>query len=312
MPWPPARLARGAPGGSPCSFASSPISHGTPRPTSSSSRSSASRRSQRPARRARPPHGRRAAGARGVRRAPRKRRYGTALAAPGELPVARLLAVAAAGPRGWTARRHAGDRLRAVDPAAHRPPGRHSAAVWLSPIAGAPRRRRRRWPPSWSCAAWWRAASSPRRSTARTRMPLPRCWTSWSSWPRGADAAAVGRSAERGRIMGEGANIARRLANRVGQRHHARRCWPTRPDAIAREHGPVDRRDRRAARRRAGDGDVPRGGPGKRQPAPDDRAALGRGGRRGTRWGVTSRWSARACASTRAASASSRPTRWKR
>ncbi len=82
--------------------------------------------------------------------------------------------------------------------------------------------------------------------------------------------------------------------------------------AIAEAHGLCDRRHRRAARRRAGHGHVPRRRPGQRQPAADDRHALRRRGRAGRLGRHLARSSARASASTPAASASSRPTGWKR
>ena len=63
---------------------------------------------------------------------------------------------------------------------------------------------------------------------------------------------------------------------------------------------------------RARHGHVHGGRPRQRQPAADDRPALRRGGREGRARAATWRSSARASASTRAASASSRPTGWKR
>ena len=118
------------------------------------------------------------------------------------------------------------------------------------------------------------------------------------------------RGAERGRIVGEGANRARLLANRAAN-DLTPEVLADEARAIAKEHGLwVDVIDQeRGAQAR--DGHVRRGGAGERQPAPDDRHALGQGGRRRTPSGGTSRSSARASASTRAGSASSPPSAWK-
>ena len=114
-------------------------------------------------------------------------------------------------------------------------------------------------------------------------------------------------------------------------RAHHRRGREHRPDAVEprlerrqpggpRRRGagdrraarPVDRRHRARAGDRDGDGHVHGRRPGQRQPAADDRHALGRG--RGARRArpPPRASSARASASTRAASASSRPPAWKR
>ena len=126
----------------------------------------------------------------------------------------------------------------------------------------------------------------------------------------GAERAATARGAERGRIIGEGANRARLLANRAA--NDLTPAGARRRGARDREGArPLGRRDRPGAGAQARDGHVRRGGAGERQPAPDDRHALGQARARRTRSGGTSRSSARASASTRAGSASSPPSAWK-
>ena len=94
------------------------------------------------------------------------------------------------------------------------------------------------------------------------------------------ERAAIARGAERGRIMGEGANRARTLANRAAN-DLTPAVLADEARAIAKEHGlwvdVIDQEEAPQARH----GHVRRGGAGERQPAPDDRHALGQGGREG-------------------------------
>jgi leucyl aminopeptidase len=140
----------------------------------------------------------------------RARRYGTAMAAPGDVPAARVLAVGA-GPADEltpeTARRVGARAIRrAVGRSVHR------MAVWLPPLA-----------------------TQLEGGTATAAEVVARGVVEGSFEPKAiyredtdaappaldelvllVDAAdpAVERAAERGRIIGEGANMARRLANR--------------------------------------------------------------------------------------------------
>ena len=66
-----------------------------------------------------------------------------------------------------------------------------------------------------SPGAWSRARTSPRRSTATASRRRRRRSTSSSSSRPARDAAALAKAADRGRIIGEGANTARTLANRA-------------------------------------------------------------------------------------------------
>ena len=124
---------------------------------------------------------------------------------------------------------------------------------------------------------------------------------------RGRPAAA-----ERGSIIGEGANTRPEPVQSRRQRRVARSCSPRRrapsPSATACEIDVIE--PERATE--LGHGHVHGRRPGQRQPAADDRHALRRGRGAATRSAVTWPSSARASASTPAASASSRPTGWKR
>ena len=154
-PWPDATLRRriadtaamaprGGPLGRnspPCSFASSPTSHGTSRLTSSSSRSSATRRSTGPL----DELDRRAGGEIRALAAFKEltgKRYSTTLAASGELPRRAPRDRRRGGGREDRSRgRGAGRRVRR---AAARGPRGPSLAVWLDPLADRGDRRRRR------------------------------------------------------------------------------------------------------------------------------------------------------------------------
>ena len=92
--------------------------------------------------------------------------------------------------------------------------GRMVCRVAVVPARGAARRRSMRpRPSSWWCAAWWRAAPS-RRHLPRRRRPAARARR--ADRRRGAGRrSALGAAAERGRIIGEGSNRTRRLAQRA-------------------------------------------------------------------------------------------------
>ena len=127
----------------------------------------------------------------------------------------------------------------------------------------------------------------------------------------GADAAALMRAAERGVIMGEGANLARRLDNRSAN--------DVSPEVLAGEARAIAERyglsidvlgpDKAAE---LGMGMFLAVGRGSDNPPRMIVMRSGDAGRRRTRPAGAWPSSARASASTRAASASSRPTGWKR
>ena len=95
----------------------------------------------------------------------------------------------------------------------------------------------------------------------------------------GRDAAALRRppsaagSSARARTSPAGCRTGPRTTSAAGPRG--------RGASIAAANGLCDRRPRREAGRRARHGHVPRGGPGQREQAADDRHALGRRGREG-------------------------------
>ncbi len=163
----------------------------------------------------------------------RERRYGTALAAPGELPVGRVLVVAAGDADAFDREtaRHIGAR------AIRRLIGRRvrSMAVWLSPLAG-----------HLDGGAELVAELIARGVVEGGFEPKTIYRADSDSAPPeldelvlvapGADAAALGRAAERGRIMGEGANMARRLANRAAN-DITPQVLADEARAIAEEHG---------------------------------------------------------------------------
>ena len=140
------------------------------------------------------------------------KRYGTALAAPGDVPSKRVLVVSG-GPAAEfdreTARRLAGAAIRRLI-------GREvgSVAVWLGPIAAA-------FDGDTALAAELVArgiveggyeTKTIYRDDSDAAPPAVDELVLLVAEGAGADA---GRGAERGRIMGEGANMARRLANRA-------------------------------------------------------------------------------------------------
>jgi leucyl aminopeptidase len=152
------------------------------------------------------------------------KRYGSALAAAGDLPVQRVL-LAAGGPAD-TFDREAARRLAAA--ALRRLTGRkvRSLAVWLGPIASALGDA--------SVGAGSKAGAGdhvalaaeivargvvegsfePKSIYREDTDAAPPALDELVLVASGTDRAAVERAADRGRIIGEGANIARRLSNR--------------------------------------------------------------------------------------------------
>lgn len=139
--------------------------------------------------------------------------YGAALGAPGELPVRRLLAVS--GGKGDALDRETARRLAAA--ALRRLIGRSvgSVAVWLPPLSSAlggdealaaELVARGIVEGGFEPKAIYRADTDAAPPTLEGLVLIG---------GQGADEGALAASAERGRIMGEGANIARRLANRA-------------------------------------------------------------------------------------------------
>jgi leucyl aminopeptidase len=141
----------------------------------------------------------------------RERRFGTALAAPGELPAGRVLLVGSGDVSAFdpeTARRVAARAIRRLI-------GRevHTVAFWLNPMAahldgGA------------ELAAELvtrgvvEGGFEPKTIYRENSDAAPPALDELVLIAPGADVAPLGRAAERGRIIGEGANMARRLANR--------------------------------------------------------------------------------------------------
>jgi leucyl aminopeptidase len=140
------------------------------------------------------------------------KRYAATLAAPGELPVARVLAVSG-GPADEFDREIA-RRLAAT--AIRRLIGRevHTAAVWLAPIADA-------LGGDTALAAEVVARGiveggfEPKTIYREDSDAAPPALAELILLAAEGSAADAERGAERGRIMGEGANVARRLANRA-------------------------------------------------------------------------------------------------
>ena len=203
-------------------------------------------------------------------------------------------------------------RDRGLGGAPTRRPDRRAPGGLAGAAGRCARARPARSSPNSSRAASSRARTTRRRSTARR-------W-SRAAGARRADPRGRARRGRRGRrwpppsaasIIGEGANMARTLSNRAAN-DVSPEVLADEARAIAEATRPVDRRHRAGAGDRARHGHVHRGRAGQRQPAPDDRPALGRGRASATRSTATSRSSARASASTRAGSASSRPTGWTR
>ncbi len=142
----------------------------------------------------------------------RARRYGTALGAAGELPARRLLAVSA-GPSDEldreTARRVA---ARAILRLAHREV--HSLAVWLDPLAGG-------FGGDTALVAEIAARGiveggfEPKTLYRADTEAAPPVLDELILVAGSGERSALERAAERGRIIGEGANLARSLSNRA-------------------------------------------------------------------------------------------------
>ena len=173
-----------------------------------------------------------------------------ALAAFGELSGKRYADLAggdrrAAGEPARDRRRRRPRRARPRDraSASARPPSGGSAAArstgWRSGSTPARRRvaaRRPRPSPSSSPAASSRARTTPRPSTARRVETAPPELDELILVAPGADAAALTAAAERGVIIGEGANMARTLSNRAAN-DVSPEVLADEARAIAEEHG---------------------------------------------------------------------------
>ncbi len=205
------------------------------------------------------------------------KRYWTAVASPGDLPAGRVVTVGAGDP----AKLDRETVVRIGASAERRLRGREAKtlALWISPLAavldgGA------------SAVAELLARGvvegsfDPKRLYREDIESAPPQLDELILVAPGEDAAALSKAADRGIVIGEGSNWARAISNRS-----ANDVTPDRPrrgvPGARREARPLDRRDRARARPRAGHGHVPRGRPGQRQPAPDDRHALRRRGREG-------------------------------
>ncbi len=138
------------------------------------------------------------------------KRYSTALAAPGGLPVGRLLAVAA----GEAAELDAETARRAVATAIRRLAGLRVGrlSVWLEPLSGVD---------GGLAGAAEQAARGvveggydPRTLYREDAERVPPALDELILVAPGGDASTLARAAERGMIVGEGANLARTLSNR--------------------------------------------------------------------------------------------------
>ena len=187
----------------------------------------------------------------------RTKRYGTALAAAGELPVKRILTVAA----GDAASIDREVVVRVAAAAERRLGGRQvrKVAFWLTPLAGAI---------EGGAAAVAELVArgivegsyEPHAIYREKVEHAPPILDELIIVAEGADVGALARSAERGQIIGEGANETRDLSNRASN--------DVSPEVLAEEAPgdcraarPVDRRDRRQARDRDGHGHVHGGRP---------------------------------------------------
>ena len=304
----PRRSAAPSGGPHPCNFVSSPISHGTCPPTSSSSRSPASRPST--ARSASSIGGPAASSSRSSRSASSRQALRDRAGAGGETCGGRVLAVGLGDPA--TLDRETVVRVAAS--AERRLGGRtvKRLAVWLTPLADALE----------GGASGRRRAGRPRRRRGKLRPAARSTATKVDSAPpdpRRADPHRPGRRCrrpDRGRRAGHHhrprARTSRGRSRTAPPTTSARRSSPTRPapSPSSTACGSTSSTPERATE--LGHGHVHGRRPRQRQPAADDRHALRRGRASATRSAATSPSSARASASTRAASASSRPTGWKR
>ena len=238
----------------------------------------------------------------------RDRRYGTALGASGELPARRLLVVSAGHAEDLdreTVRKFAARAIRRLINRDVK-----AMAVWLDPLADS-------LGGDVALVADVVARGvveggfEPKTIYREDSDAAPPVLDELVLIAPGGDATALAKAAERGRIIGEGANVARRLSNRAA--NDVTPAGPGRRGGRDR-HGQRahDRRRRREARGRAGHGHVPRRGAGERQQAADDRDAVGRRRGEGRPWPAP-----RDCRQGRVLrlgrkSASSRATGWKR
>jgi leucyl aminopeptidase len=140
----------------------------------------------------------------------RPKRYGTALAAPGELPAKRVLAVSGGAAEEFDreiARKLAATALRRLVNREVR-----SMAVWLAPVAaglGGDEALAAELVARGVVEGGFEPKTIYRADTDAAPPALDELVLIAAG-----DAGAVGRGADRGRIIGEGANMARRLSNR--------------------------------------------------------------------------------------------------
>jgi leucyl aminopeptidase len=164
----------------------------------------------------------------------RGKRYGTALAAPGDLPVSRVLAVSGGPAEEFdreTARRVASTALRRLI-------GRdvHTLAVWLAPIAeglGGDVALAAELVARGIVEGGFEPKTIYREDSDAAPPALDELILLVAEAGSSGDAE---RGAERGRIIGEGANIARRLANRSAN-DITPQVLADEAGAIASEHG---------------------------------------------------------------------------
>ena len=162
------------------------------------------------------------------------KRYGTALAAPGELPVSRVLVVSG-GPADEFDRETA-RRLGAT--AVRRLIGRevHTLAVWLAPVAdglGGDVALAAELVARGIVEGGFEPKTIYREDSDAAPPSLDELILVVAD---GGSASGAERGAERGRIIGEGANIARRLANRAAN-DITPQVLADEANAIASEHG---------------------------------------------------------------------------
>ncbi len=144
------------------------------------------------------------------------KRYTRALAAPGELPVRRLVVVGGADATGFdreTARRVASSAIRRlVDRDVH------TMAFWLDPIAealaGASAADAMTLAADLVARGIVEGSFEPKTIYREDTDAAPPVLDELILVASSGDRASIERAAERGRIIGEGANITRRLANR--------------------------------------------------------------------------------------------------
>ena len=113
-------------------------------------------------------------------------------------------------------------------------------AIWLDPLcrrsAGT-----RRWPPTSSTRGVVEGGFEPKTIYREDSDAAPPVLDELVLIAPGADAAALAKAAERGRIIGEGANVARRLSNRAAN-DISPQVLADEASEIAAANGLVDRR----------------------------------------------------------------------